>query len=414
MKITRGYKVELDLNNKQKTACLKHAGCARFAFNWGLARKKQAFQLGQKIPTAVDLHKELNALKATDYPWMYECSKCAPQEALRDLDVAYKNAFRRLKEKKAGKKSVKVGWPRFKSRNKGIGGFRLTGSIHIHKKTIQLPRLGKLRLKEQNYLPVGAKVAQATVTERAGRWYVSVQLESEIGEIPAGQDAPIGIDVGIKALATCSDGTSYPNPKALRTRLKQLRRASRRVSSKKKGSKNRAKARKKLARVHAKIANLRKDTLQKTTTAMVTKATSNGSRASCMVIEDLHIAGMLKNRRLSRAIADVGLSEFRRQLTYKLEAAGIPLKVVSRWYPSSKTCSACGWIDEDQTLSDRTFVCEHCGLVLDRDANAARTLAQAAYELFGLPPVRRECTAVEIVSDLGNKATVAEAATEHG
>lgn len=413
MKITRGYKVELDLNNKQITACLKHAGCARFAFNWGLARKKQAYQLGQKIPTAIDLHKELNALKATDYPWMYEVSKCAPQEALRDLDVAYKNAYRRLGEKKAGKQ-VKVGWPRFKSRNKGIGGFRLTGSIPIHKKTIQLPRLGKLRLKEQNYLPVGAKVAQATVTERAGRWYVSVQIEQEVGALPAGQDAPIGIDLGIKALATCSDGTSYANPKALRTRLKQLRRASKRVSSKKKGSKNRAKARKKLARVHAKIANLRKDTLQKTSTAIVTKATSNAYRACCMVIEDLNIAGMLKNRRLSRAIADVGLSEFRRQLTYKLEAAGIPLKVVSRWYPSSKTCSCCGWVNEELTLADRTFVCKACGLVLDRDVNAARNLAQAAYELFGLPPVRRELTPAEIVSDLGNKATVAEAGTEHG
>ncbi len=412
MNITRGYKVELDLNNKQITACLKHAGCARFAYNFGLARKKQAFELGQKIPTAIDLHKELNALKATDYPWMYECSKCAPQEALRDLDVAYKNAYRRLGEKKAGKK-VKVGWPRFKSRNKGIGGFRLTGTIHIHQKTIQLPRLGRLRLKEQNYLPVGAKVAQATVTERAGRWYVPVQLEREIGAVPAGHDAPIGIDVGIKALATCSDGTSYPNPKALRTRLKQLRRASKGVSRKKKGSKNRAKARKKLTRVHAKIANLRKDTVQKTTTAIVTKATSNGQRASCIVIEDLHISGMLKNRRLSRAIADVGLYEFRRQLTYKLEAAGLPLKVVSRWYPSSKTCNACGWIDEDQQLSDRTFVCKRCGLVLERDENAARTLAQAAYE-WGLPPVRRELTPVEIVSDLGNKATVAEAGTEHG
>jgi putative transposase len=410
--ITRGYKVELDLNNKQITACLKHAGCARFAYNFGLARKKQAFELGQQIPTAIDLHKDLNALKATDYPWMYECSKCAPQEALRDLDVAYKNAYRRLGEKKAGKK-IQVGWPRFKSRNKGIGGFRFTGTIHIHQQTIQLPRLGRLRLKERNYLPVGAKVAQATVTERAGRWYVSVQLEREIGAVPAGHDAPIGIDVGIKALATCSDGTSYPNPQALRTRLNQLRRACKRVSRKQKGSTNRAKARKKLARVHAKIANLRKDTLQKTTTAIVTKATSNGQRACCVVIEDLHIAGMLKNRRLSRAIADVGLSEFRRQLTYKLEAAGIPLKVVSRWYPSSKTCHACGWIDEDQQLSDRTFVCQRCGLVLERDENAARTLAQAAYD-WGLPPVRRELTPVEIVSDLGNKATVAEAGTEHG
>ncbi|MGH9439727.1 MAG: RNA-guided endonuclease InsQ/TnpB family protein, partial [Terriglobia bacterium] len=317
-----------------------------------------------------------------------------------------------LREKKAGKR-IKVGWPRLKSRNKGIGGFRLTGSIHISETFIQLPRLGKLHLKERGYLPVGAKVAQATVSERAGRWYVSAQVEHEVGEMPIGHHMPIGIDLGIKALATCSDGTSYPNPKALRTRLKHLRRASRRVSSKKKGSKNRAKARHKLARVHAKIANLRKDTLQKTTTAIVTKATSPTGRVSCVVIEDLNVSGLLKNRRLSRAIADVGLYEFRRQLTYKLEAAGIPLKVVSRWYPSSKTCSCCGWVNEDLKLSDRTFVCQECGLVLDRDVNAARNLARAAYE-DGLPPVRRELTPLDIVSDLGNKATVVERGTEHG
>lgn len=231
--------------------------------------------------------------------------------------------------------------------------------------------------------------------------------------MPAGHEAPLGVDLGIKALATCSDGTSYPNPKVLRTRLKQLRRASKRVSHKKKGSKNRGKARARLARVHAKIANLRKDTLQQTTTAFVTKATSPTRRVSCIVMEDLNIAGMLKNRRLSRAIADVGLYEFRRQLTYKLEAAGIPLKVVSRWYPSSKTYSACGWVDQEQQLSDRTFVCQQCALVLDRDENAARNLAQAAYE-DGLPPVRREVTPLDIVSDLVNKATVGERGTEHG
>lgn len=372
MKIRRGYKVELDLNNEQITACLKHAGCARFAYNWGVARKQQAFQLGQKMPTAIDLHKELVALKGTDYPWMYEVSKCAPQEALRNLDVAYKHAYRRLAEKKAGKR-VKVGWPRFKSRNKAIGGFRLIGSIHIFQDAIQLPRLGKLKLKEKNYLPVGAKVVQAMVTERAGRWYVSVQLEQESGEIVPGAGPALGIDLGVKTLATCSDGSVYENPKALRSSLKRLRRRSRQLSRKTKGSKNRAKARKRLAKLHARIASIRRDALHQTTTAIVTKATSQ--RARCLVIEDLNVSGMLKNRKLSRAIADVGFYEFRRQLTYKSEAVGLPVKVVSRWYPSSKTCSRCGWIDENQTLSDRIFTCQQCGLVLGRDYNASCSLA---------------------------------------
>jgi putative transposase len=370
MNVRRGYKVELDLNNEQRTACLKHAGCSRFAWNWALAKKQEAYKQAGKMPTAVDLHKELNALKKTDYPWMYDVSKCAPQEALRDLDAAYKHAYRRMKEGKRGKK---VGWPRFKSRNKAIGGFRLTGSIHISEKSIQLPRLGTLRLKERNYLPVGAKVAQATVTEKAGRWYVSVQIEQECGETGAGDGPVIGIDLGVKALATCSDGSVYENPKALRSSLKRLQRHSRQLSRKHKGSKNRAKAKRKLARLHARSARIRQDALHQTTTALVTKATSQ--RARWLVIEDLNVSGMLQNRKLSRAIADVGLYEFRRQLTYKAEAVGLPVKVVSRWYPSSKTCSCCGWIDEQQTLSDRTFTCQSCGVVLDRDDNAACNLA---------------------------------------
>ena len=236
MKVRRGYKVELDLNNAQRTLCLKHAGCSRFAWNWGLSRKQEAYQQTGKMPTAIDLHRELNALKKTDYLWMYECSKAAPQEALRDLDAAYRNAYRRLSEKKAGKLAGKVGWPRFKSRKKAISSFRLTGSIHIFTDAIQLPRLGRLRLKEHGYAPVGAKVAQATVSEQAGRWYVSVQIEQECGEITPRNGPVIGIDLGISALATCSDGISYANPKALRSSLKRLRRRSRQLSRKAKES----------------------------------------------------------------------------------------------------------------------------------------------------------------------------------
>ena len=370
MNVRRGYKVELDLNDEQRTACLKHAGCSRFAWNWGLARKQEAYKATGKMPTAIDLHKELNALKQIEYPWMYEVSKCAMQEALRDLDAAYKHAFRRLKR---GQTREKGGWPRFKKRSKAIGGFRLTGAIHISQTTIQLPRLGTLRLKELGYLPVGAKVTQATVTEKAGRWYVSVQVEQECGEIVAGDGAAIGIDLGVKALATCSDGSVYANPKALRSSLKKLQRLSRQHSRKAKGSKNRAKAKQKLARLHARIANMRKDALHQATTAIVRKATSQRARA--LVVEDLNVSGMLQNRKLSRAIADVGMYEFRRQLTYKAETVGLPIKIESRWYPSSKTCSCCGWIDEQQTLADRTFICQQCGVILDRDLNAACNLA---------------------------------------
>lgn len=380
MKISRGYKVELDLNNKQITACLKHAGSARFAFNWGLAHKKQAFQLGQKMPSAIDLHKRLNALKATDYPWIYEVSKCAPQEALRDLDVAYKNAYARLGKKKTGKTSIKAGWPRFKSRNKGIGGFRLTGTIHVQDKSIQLPRLGKLRLKEHGYLPTsGVHILCATVSEQAGHRYVSIQVEEARADPQSALGPVIGVGLGIKTLAVLSDGRAIANPKAMRTRLKKLQRLSRWHSRTQKGSANRKKAQKELARMHARIAHIREDALHKATASLLAKTKPAEKRPAMISIEDLHVPGLLKNHKLARTIVDVGLAEFRRQLTYKAEQAGVQIHVVSRWEPSSKTCSGCGWYYAALQLGDRIFVCQECGLIIDGDLNAAKNLELLAY-----------------------------------
>jgi putative transposase len=188
----------------------------------------------------------------------------------------------------------------------------------------------------------------------------------------------LGVDLGVKTLATLSNGVTFANPKALRSNLKKLRRASRQHSRKHKGSKNRAKATRKLARLHAHIAHIRTDALHKATSQMVMKTKSPDERPAVIVIEDLHVSGMLKNRKLSRAIADVGFAEFRRQITYKAEQAGSDVIVVSQWEPSSKTCSWCGWVDEDLTLADRLFQCEACGYVDDRDANAAINLVLVA------------------------------------
>src|SRR2546430_12641529 len=139
MQVVRGYKTELDLNNEQRTACLKHAGAARFAYNWGLARSQEVYRATGKRPTAIDLHKQLNALKQTDFPWMYEVSKCAVQEALRDLDNAFKHFYRKVTLKKQGKFKGKVGFPTYKKRSKAIGSFRLTGAIHVFQESVQLP-----------------------------------------------------------------------------------------------------------------------------------------------------------------------------------------------------------------------------------------------------------------------------------
>ncbi len=344
----------------------------------GLRRKKDAYTAGLPVPTAKDLHREINALKKTEIPWMYEVSKCAAQEALRDLDKAYQNFFRKVALKKQGKHKGKCGFPKFKSRKKGIGNARFTGAIHVYLDAIQLPRLGLLRLKEHNYLPMNVKIGSATISEKAGRWYVSICAHEEQAEPTQATGEALGIDLGIKRLAVVSDGRTFANPKALRKGLNALKRTSRRHSRKKKGSNNRKKAQRRLSRMHARIANIRKDALHKATSAIVARTKPDTERPSVIVLEDLNVSGMLKNRKMSRAIADVGLSEFRRQIEYKAHFAGVQVKMVSRWYPSSKTCSACGWIYEDLTLADRVFCCQQCGVVLDRDENAALNLVASA------------------------------------
>ncbi|GHO48426.1 RNA-guided endonuclease InsQ/TnpB family protein [Ktedonospora formicarum] len=375
--MVRGYRGELDLNNRQKTLCRKHAGAARWAFNYGLRRKQEAYKAGAKSPSAIDLHREINALKPS-LPWTYEVSKCAFQEGLRDLDQAFKHFFRKCRLKKEGMWKGKCGYPRFKSRKKAIGGARFTGTIRVSPDAIQLPRLGVLRLKEHGYFPLGGKISSATIHEQAGRWFVSICVHEEAKDPQPARGNVIGVDLGVKTLATLSNGRTFENPKALRKKITALKRASRRHSRKAKGSRNRQKARQRLSRMHTRIANVRQDALHQATAQIVARTKPDQERPSVIVLEDLNIAGMLKNRRLARAIADVGMYEFKRQILYKAEQAGVKVLLASRWEPSSKTCSCCGWINETLTLSDRVFVCMECENVQDRDANAARNLAALA------------------------------------
>jgi len=207
---------------------------------------------------------------------------------------------------------------------------------------------------------------------------VSICVHEEMSEPTKATGEAIGVDLGIKTLATLSTGETFDNPKALRKKINALKRASRKHSRKKKGSNNRRKAKQKLARVHVPIANVRKDALHKATSALVARTKPDCKRPSCIVLEDLNVSGMLKNHKLARACADVGLSEFKRQVLYKAAFAGVEVKLASRWYPSSKICHCCGWKKEDLTLSDRVFVCEDFGNVTDRDYNAACNLAALA------------------------------------
>jgi putative transposase len=372
--VQRAYKTELTLNNRQVTACRRHAGAARWAYNWGLVRKQEAYKATGKAPSAIGLHRELNALKKTAVPWMYEVSKCAPQEALRNLDTAFAHFFRRVKRKQEGKLRGKVGYPTRKTRKRGLGSFRLTGSIIVFPDAVQLPCLGRLRLKERGYLPTDAKILSATVSEYAGHWYVSLLVEQE-QVVPENTGPVVGVDLGVKALATLLDRTVIPNPRHLKRRLNKVKRLHRAMSRKAKGSKNRRKAAHRLGQLYRKISNQRQNTLHQLTTSLA-------KTKSVIVMEDLHVSGMLKNHYLAQAISDVGFGEFRRQLMYKAAWYGSQVILADRWYASSKTCSRCGWVDEELKLGDRVFRCRNplvpCGLAVDRDLNAALNLANLA------------------------------------
>jgi putative transposase len=368
MKTLYAFKTELDLNNKQKTTCRQYAGAARFAYNWGLVRKKAAFANGEKTPTAIDLHRELNRLKKTEISWMYTVSKCAPQEALRDLDNAFAHFFRRLKARRAGKK-VKPGFPKFKTKKRGVGSFRLTGTIRVFEQTIQLPRLGVLRLKEKGYLPTGGvHILSATVSEKAEHWFVSLRVEMGRPDPIMEAKPVVGVDLGINRMAQLSDGSYFENPRALKRNLIKVKRLQRVLSRRNKGSANRRKAVRKLSKAYSHVANIRRNALNQATT-LLTKT------KSAIVLENLNVSGMMKNRHLAQAIADVGMYEFKRQLQYKGGWYGCQVLLADRFYPSTKRCSRCGKIREIG-LKERQYHCPVCGLTMDRDLNAAINLEQ--------------------------------------
>jgi putative transposase len=347
----------------------------------------------------MELHRLLNSLKPTKFPWMYQVSKCAPQGALQDLDKAFKNFFRRLKT------GEKPGFPRYKSRKQGISSFRLTGAIRVHPDRIRLPRIGTIRLKERNYLPTGVswyRVLSVTVSEKAGRWFVSVLVEERI-TIPENKGSPAATDWGLDTLITVSDGTRFENPRTLARFSRKLRRTQRSLSRKQRGSRNRAKIRQRVRRLHARIANIRVDALHKVTSWLA-------KTKSAIIIEDLYVKGMLKNHRLAGGIMDASFSELRRQLKYKTRWYGSRLHMAHRFYPSSKRCSQCGHIKKAMPLNKRVYRCSECGLVLSRDWNSARNLlwllVAASWAETLNAWLRREVTALQgavPVHDAGTK-----------
>jgi putative transposase len=362
MIVHQAFRYELNPTPHQREELARHARVARWAWNWGLAVRQKAWRRRGETLNSVAVHRLLVKLKHTPrFAWLYEVSKCPPQQALRDLDRAFASFWRGQRDGRP------VGYPRFKKRGRCPDRFQLTGSIRITGDGIVLPRLGLIATKEATGKFRG-RILSATCRREADRWYCALTVKAERPD-PIPIAGPIvGIDLGLTTFAVCSDASRIQHPRALANSLWTVRQRSRAVTRKQPGSRNRAKAVLALARAHRRVRNQRLDALHKATTMLA-------KTKSVLVVEDLHVAGMLRNRHLARSIADASWGEFHRQLAYKSGWYGSRLVVADRWYPSSKTCSRCGLVKAELSLSERVFRCDGCGLVLDRDLNAARNLA---------------------------------------
>jgi putative transposase len=369
-----GFKTQLKINQTQRQQLARHAGVARHAYNWGhglclgILSHNTHYSPEEKIKflTAIDLHKWLNKLVKPESPWYYEVSKCVPQYALRHLAQRWQDCFKKKKDR-----------PKFKKKGRQ-DSFTLDGTIKIlSSNKLKVPVIGCLKTYER--LPGVPDPKNVTISREAGRWFISLKIDISVAPTEKRIDV-VGIDLGIKALATLSTRASIKGSASYRKQSKKLAKLQRKVSRKVSGSANRHQAQVKVQRLHRKIANLRKDTLLMLTSQLCKNHAIN-------VIEELNVSGMLANHKLAKAIADMGFYEFRRQMEYKSELYGSQLIIVDRFYPSSKTCSNCGAIKELLPLSERAFYCEHCHLKIDRDLNAAKNLEKIGRATAKFTPV---------------------------
>lgn len=422
MLVHQAYRFELSPNNVTRSRFASHCGASRFAYNWGLALVKKQLAAREQVRLAgykellsddeVDglarqvevpwstygLRKEFNRQKQVIAPWWSENSKFAYVSGLTALGDALSNFS---KSKKGARVGASMGFPRVKKRgsHQSCQFQAERGLAVVDARHIRLPRIGLVRSKEMtsellSRLDAGtARILNVMLSQEAGRWFASFCCEVERTDSPARfPDAVVGVDLGVKHLAVLSTGECIENPKALNRYQRKMARLQRELSRRQAGSKRRAQTKAKLARCHRHVRCIRFDALHQVTTNLA-------STYGTVIIEDLNVKGMtaspkpvpdpdrpgahLRNGKtakagLNRAVLDVAPGNFRRQLTYKLEWHGGQLIIADRWYPSSKICSSCGTAKAKLSLKVRTYRCDECGLVIDRDLNAARNLASLA------------------------------------
>ena len=366
--IRQAFRFELDPNRIERELLAKSVGCSRYVYNWGLAESNCAYELTGKRPKLSELKTRLVALKKQECPWLYEVSAHIGQQALVDLDRAFDAFFRGLRGE-----GPRSGFPRFK--RKGERDSCRVYGVKLSERHIHLPNIGSVRLKETcSERGFEGRILSATISRRADSWFISLAVEREreitlSGPVTKNLDV-VGVDLGLKAAAVIHNGslTRVVQPqRALRHNLAKLRRVDRKLARKQPGSRNRQKAKLRRARLHYRVSCQRNNHLHQLSSSLA-------KTKSVIVLEDLHVKGMKRNRTLALSIGDAGMGELRRQLAYKSEWYGSILVLADRFYPSSRTCSGCGVVRNTLRLDERIFGCDACGRKIDRDENAAINL----------------------------------------
>ncbi len=371
----KAHKIRLNPTPDQAIYFAKAAGTARFVYNWGLAAWKQHKEVQPSQQYGVmALKKDFNAIKKDQFPWIYEVAKDVAENAFIHLGRAFSNYY---ESKNSKSQATKVGFPRFKSKKNKRQSFHLNNDkIRVDGHQFYVPKPGWVNMAE--VLRLQGRIMCATVLKQAGRWYVSISVDVEKPKPILFPKTTVGIDLGIKTLLVLSDGRQYENQVLLRSELKHLKRLSRQLSRRKKGSKRWFRAKDQLARFHERIANQRSDYLHKITTDITRQYALIG-------LEDLNTKGMLKNRHLALSLSDTSFGEISRRIQYKSKWYGGQVVKVSPFFPSSRLCGNCGAKNDALQLRDREWTCPSCGTLLNRDFNAARNIEVEAIRIQSQP-----------------------------
>ena len=381
-KLKRAYKIEINPTDKQKAKIHQTIGVSRFIYNFYIAHNKEVYEKEGKFVSGMDFSKWLNneyIPNNQDMKWIKDVSSKATKQAIMNADKAFRDFFKGSK-----------GFPKFKKKkNQDVKAYfpknnKTDWTLERHR--VKIPTIGWIRLKEFGYIPTNSIVKSGTVSQKANRYYVSILVEENDTKVSKPTNEGIGIDLGLKDFAICSNGNKFKNinkTSKVKKVEKKLKREQRKLSRKYESLKIRNKKEKgvatrqniqkqvvKVQKLHQRLVNIRTDYINKTISSIVKQ------KPSYITIEDLNIKGMMKNKHLSKAVASQKFFEFRTKLTTKCKQNNIELRVVDRFYPSSKTCSNCGEIKKDLKLLDRVYKCS-CGLTIDRDLNASLNLKNA-------------------------------------